>query len=88
MSQAKLMSLGYSPEVDIWMECDGFDVIPLRQASPNFIIAFEAQHLPACNANIVVTVDGRRFVRPVFMNGMTPESAEATVFSRDRVSPF
>jgi hypothetical protein len=70
------------------MECEGFGVIPLRQAAPNFVIAIEARNLPPCNAKVVVTVDGRQFVRSVYLNGMTSDNAEATVFARDEVSPF
>jgi hypothetical protein len=53
------------------------------------VIATTAANIPACDARIVLTVDGHRHERPVHLvNGMTPTSREAMILSRDGVSPF
>ena len=87
MDDACNPALGYSPVVDIWMECLG-RIIPLRQAAPTFVIPFKAEELPKCDAVVVVSVDGRRFERPVRMSGMKPTWSRASVFSRDSIAPF
>ena len=87
MDETRDTTQGYSPEVDIWMECLG-RIIPLRQAAPTFVIPFEASYLPKCDAVVVVSVDGKRFERPVRMGGMKPTWTKASVRARDSIAPF
>jgi hypothetical protein len=87
MAEPRDRTNGYSPEVDIWMECLG-RIIPLRQAAPTFVIPFEAGYLPKCDAVVVVSVDGKRFERPVRVSGMKPTWTKASIHARDNVAPF
>ena len=79
----------YSAEVDLWLDCGPHGVVPLSQASSTFVIAATATTVPPCAAMIVLTVDGRRYERPVeLVNGMSEVDREAMVLSHDGVSPF
>ena len=80
---------GYSAEVGIWIDCGAHGRIALSQASSTFVIAAESRSVPPCDAQIILTVDGRRHSRPVMLvSGMSPANRQATVLSRDDVSPF
>lgn len=75
--------------MDLWIECGEFACVPLSQASSTFVIAAAPVQMPACEARIIVTVDGRRYERRVHLiNGMSPDNREAMVLSLDGVSPF
>jgi hypothetical protein len=63
--------LGYSAQIDMWLECDQLGPVPLSQVAPTFVIATTPVALPACNARIVLLVDGQKFERAVrLVNGM------------------
>jgi hypothetical protein len=80
-------SAGFSAAVRIWLVA-GDKQIQLSHASSTFVIAKEATDLPPGNAQIICTIDGERFERPVHLvNGMTSKCREAMVLSRDLI-PF
>lgn len=71
------------------MDCGPHGTVRLAQASRTFVIASEAVSIPACDARIVLTVDGERYERPVqLVDGFRASSREAMVLSDDGVSPF
>jgi hypothetical protein len=78
---------GFSAAVRLWLVA-GDKQIQLSHASSTFVIAKEATDLPPGNAQIICTIDGERFERPVHLvNGMTRECREAMVLSRGPI-PF
>jgi hypothetical protein len=79
---------GYSAAVSIWLR-HGERMIPLSHASSTFIIASAPTDLPPGNAEIVFTVDEAQYKRDVTLpQGMTRQSREAMVLSRDGITPF
>jgi hypothetical protein len=88
MLMGKRTPTGYSADVQIWLIC-GDRRIKLSHASSTFVVAAEAVNLPACDAQIEMTIDGDRYERPVSLpGGLSAERREATVFDRDGVAPF
>ena len=69
------------------MDCGPFGTVRLAHASSQFVIADRAVDLPACDASIIVTIDGRSYRRPIrLVNGMSAVWREAAVESRDPVT--
>ena len=72
----------------MWLSC-GDRRISLSHTSSTYVIAKEPADLPPCDADIVFTIDGTRYERPIkLINGMTSSSREAAVASRDHIAPF
>ena len=89
MSQIAKENVGYSADIEMWMDCGDLGRVDLHQASTTFVIAREARDLPPCDAVIVLVVDGKTYTRPVSLpGGMSQDDPEAVVLSRDDVSPF
>jgi len=89
MIAASDIDFQYSTDVDMWLECPESDRIPLMQVGSTFIIAASPRNIAACEATVVVTVNGKYFHRAVHLvAGMSADSAETMILSRDDVSPF
>lgn len=81
--------IGHSAAIDLWLDCDHLGSVPLSQVAPTFVIASNPVALPACNARIILVIDGQKFERAVrLVNGMEPTSREAAICLHDSVSPF
>jgi hypothetical protein len=55
----------YSAVVDIWMDCFSRGKVRLSQVASSFVIADAGAEVPAGPANIILTVDGRKYERRV-----------------------
>jgi hypothetical protein len=68
-------TIGYSASVDIRLEVDGV-VLDVAQVERESLILREPYESPPTgNARIVITVDGREHLHPVFLHqGITKES--------------
>ena len=75
--------------VDLRFECEHGDV-PLSHVAAESIIAAAPRDLPAqCQGRVVVSVDGREFVRPVVLiDGMSTAQPETRVVALKDGLPF
>jgi hypothetical protein len=81
--------IGHSAEVAIWLECGDRGKVSLSQAAPTFVIAAKPVSLPACDARLVMVVDGNRFEHAVqLIDGMTENDRKARISLGDSVPPF
>jgi len=79
----------YSADVNMWIDCGVHGCVALTHTASTFVIAADAHELPACDAELILTIDGRRYVRPIrLVNGMTRMSRKAMILSRDAIAPF
>lgn len=79
----------HSAEIDMWLDCGALGRISLSHVSSTFVVAAEAANIPACDARIILTVDGQQFVRPIkLVQGLSQSCRESMILSRDGVSPF
>jgi hypothetical protein len=82
-------NFNYSAELSLWIDCGCHGKVPLSQASETFVIASAPTVLPACQARIILSVDGFLYERPVqLVDGFSANSREARVLSDVDVSPF
>ena len=89
MHRSNSDNFSYSAEIDMWLDCGSLGRLPLRQTAPTFVIVAEPRDIPACDAEIVYTIDGRPHRRAVrLVNGVSTQSVETMVLSRDAISPF
>ena len=79
----------FSAVVDLRFECEHGHV-PLSHVASESIIAAAPRELPAqCHGRVVVSVDGREFVRPVMLvDGMSVARPEARVVALKDGLPF
>jgi hypothetical protein len=80
---------GHSAAVDMWLDCGPHGTVPLSHVSSTFVITAAPVSIPKCDARILLAVDGQRFDRHVTLpDGVSPDSREVPVWSRDTVAPF
>lgn len=78
---------GFSADVRLWLR-SGSQMIPLSHSSSTFVIAKTPIDLPAGDAEIIFSVDGEEYKRPVVLvTGMSTRRRETMVLSRDHL-PF
>jgi hypothetical protein len=81
--------IGHSAEVAIWLDCGDHGSVPLSQAAPTFVVATESVSLPACDARLVMVVDGNRSENAVrLVSGMDRGNRKAVICLDDSVPPF
>jgi hypothetical protein len=84
-----ITKIGHSAEVEMWLECGDHGLVALSQAAPTFVIAAKPVFVPACDARLIMIVDGQRFEHSVqLVNGMTTTRREATICLDESVPPF
>ena len=87
---------GFSAQVRMWMTLADLGCIPgrtrtiaLSHSGGTFVIASEPVELPPCDADLVYTIDERRFERRVrLVHGMTAAKRETAIVFLDDVAPF
>jgi len=90
---------GFSARVRMWMSVvdvreatGGVAVqmtVALSHSGGTFVIASEPVELPPCDADLVYTIDERRFERRVrLVHGMTAAKRETAIVFLDDVAPF
>jgi hypothetical protein len=52
----------HSADVEMWLDCGPYGTVPLARITPKAIVAKDRPDIPACEAVLVVTVDGQ-FIR-------------------------
>jgi hypothetical protein len=68
--------VGYSATVGIRLEVEGV-VLDVAQVERDSLILREPYEAPPTNARVVITVDGREHVHPVFLHqGISKDSRE------------
>lgn len=79
----------HSADVQIWLECSGYQRIAVRRVTPNAIVVENPVNVPPCNARLVVCVDGEQMVTNVTMvSGLTSDKRLATALPLDDIAPF
>jgi len=80
----------HSAEIKMWLDCGSHGTIPLSRITPTMIVAKEPRAVPAGEAEIVVTVDGRYIRTKVMLNGgFAKGRTTARIWRiRDEVAPF
>jgi len=79
--------LPFTTSVKMWLDCEG-SRIPLAQAGSTFVVPKTSRDMPACEANLVVCVDGKEHSRRVtLVRGMSSNERQAMILSVDDV-PF
>lgn len=64
----------YSSNVRLWLDC-AYGIVPLSQTGGTFVVSVEPRQVPPCEAQIVVSVDGHEYRRPVYLiHGITPDN--------------
>jgi hypothetical protein len=56
----------HSAEVDAWLECE-HGRLPLRRITAKSVVVKEAREIPACYADLVVSIDGQIQRMPVWL---------------------
>ncbi|MEX2543879.1 MAG: hypothetical protein WD316_02010 [Phycisphaeraceae bacterium] len=88
MAQGAFGVNSFSTVVDLWLDCEQGRV-PLSHVGSTSVIAASPRDLPACRARVVVSVDGREFVRAVtLIDGMSRAESEARVVADEPPLPF
>ena len=78
----------FSATVDLRLECK-YGQVPLSHVADAFIIAQPPRDLPQCPGQVVVSVDGREFIRSVMLvDGMSVDRAQTRVVALDKALPF
>jgi hypothetical protein len=74
---------GYAAEVKLWMSCAG-RILQLSHVSTTSVIAREPIDLDPCDADVVVSVDGRESSRPVrLVHGMRRDTPKTQICPRE-----
>ncbi len=83
MTQAAFGGTPFSTRVDLWLECE-HGVVPLAQAGAEFVIAVEPVHIPACEAYVIVSVDGQQHRNRVrLIHGLSADNPRAKTVACD-----
>ncbi len=68
----------YSADIDLWLECE-HGRIPLSHTAPDFVISATPRDLPRCEADVVVSVDGKAHRRRVVLCGMSVDEPRSAI---------
>jgi hypothetical protein len=55
----------HSADVAMWLDCGHYGRMDLSRITPKSVVAKQPRDIPPCYADLVVTVDGKRFLRRV-----------------------
>lgn len=79
----------HSATVHMWLDCGEHGRMPLSRVTPKMVVAKECREIPACFAELVVTVDGRRLQKSVNLrDGFTKKRRAAVIVAIDDAAPF
>jgi hypothetical protein len=76
----------HSADVRMWLDCGEHGRIDLSRVTPSSVVAKVVRDLPACEAYLVVVVDGEEMRTRVASYGFS--NGKATVVAIDDNAPF
>lgn len=73
----------------MWLDCGPYGTVQLARITPKSVVAKERRNIPACEAELVVTVDGQ-FIRHKVMltNGFSRGRNVARIQPMNDAAPF
>lgn len=78
----------HSAEVAMWLDCGNHGRVDLCRVTPKSVVAREPRDIPACYAQLVVSVDGRIHRTEVLSSGFSKGRAVAFIRPVTDVAPF
>jgi hypothetical protein len=76
----------YSAAVDMWLDCYSRGKVRLAHVASSFVIADAGAEVPAGPANIILTVDGRKYERRVrLLDNLSPTNLHSLVEPYDEI---
>ena len=72
----------------MWLDCGVHGRVDLSRVTPKSVVAKAPQDIPACIAELVVSVDGRCRRTLINLRGFTKGRLAAAVDSINDVAPF
>jgi hypothetical protein len=78
----------HSADVQIWLDCGVHGRVDLSRESPRSVVAKAPHEIPACVAELVVSVDGRCRRTLINLRGFTKGRLAAVADSISDVAPF
>jgi hypothetical protein len=75
----------HSADVEMWLDCDGHGRVDLSRITPKSVVARLPRDIPACFADLVVVVDGKRLTKRVRVGGFSKGRAASLI---GQIAPF
>jgi hypothetical protein len=79
----------HSADVKMWLECGAFGRVELSRITPTLLVGKPSHDVPACDADLVITIDGRPLRSRVNLSSGFSKRRQAARFAPvTEVAPF